>query len=172
MRQTNTQLDDCLARLVMFAYGNPSRGDDALGPELLRRLEEDPAYQANLYKSITDFQLQIEHAQDLLHRDLALFVDASMTSPPPFSFYRLSPRRDISYTSHAMSPAAVLYGFEQAYGRTPPPAFMLSIRGEDFTLGHPVSAAAGKYLDAALEFAKRLVLRPDSECWNNCAERF
>ena len=79
------------SRLIIFAYGNPSRGDDALGPEFLKRLGEESVNHKGQrrYKRITDFQLQIEHAEDLLHRDLALFIDADMAIPPPFSFYRL-----------------------------------------------------------------------------------
>lgn len=161
-------------RIVIFGYGNPSRGDDALGPELLGRLQTELANQTGIcdWKGVTDFQLQIEHAHDLLNRDLALFIDASMSSPTPFDFRRLTPRRDISYTSHAMSPAAVLYGFELAYGTAPPPSYMLSIRGEEFALGNPLSTAARAHLEGGLDFAKRLVLCPDSEHWNAWAERF
>jgi hydrogenase maturation protease len=160
-----------ITRLIIFAYGNPSRGDDALGPEFLRRLGEEPACQAGIcnYKQITDFQLQIEHAEDLLHRDLALFIDASMAGPPPFSFYRLTPARDTSYSTHAMSPAAVLHVFEQAYRRASPPAYMLTIRGVDFALGHPISARGREYLDAAVDFARRLISRPDSDFWTHWA---
>ena len=158
--------------LIIFANGNPSRGDDALGPEFLRRLGEESTCQAGLghCKRVTDFQLQIEHAEDLLHHELALFVDASMASPPPFSFYRLTPRRDTSYTSHAMSPSAVLHVFEQVYRSVSPPAFMLSIRGEDFTLGQPISVMGKNHLEAAIEFAAHLVMRPDIERWDLVAE--
>ena len=154
-------------RLIIFAYGNPSRGDDALGPEFLRRLEEESTCLKGhgRCKGVTDFQLQIENAEDLLHRDLALFIDASMASPPPFSFYRLTPQRDTSYTSHAMSPAAVLHVFEQAYRRASPPAFMLSIRGEDFALGQSISVTGKSNLDTSVGFAKRLLFRPDYKWW-------
>ena len=58
------------AGLVIFAVGNPSRGDDALGPELLARLSawlESKGKQENV-ELIEDFQLQIEHALDLQDR--------------------------------------------------------------------------------------------------------
>lgn len=174
MPPSDSRLPNNSTRTVVFAYGNPSRGDDALGPALLRRLTKDVACRSEIgsWIGVTDFQLQIEHAHDLMNRDLALFIDASISSPTPFSFFRLAPWRDISYTSHAMSAAAVLYGFEQAYGRTPPPAYMLSIRGENFALGDPMSTAARNHLAAAFEFAKRLILHPDSECWNARTESF
>ena len=64
------------ARLVIFAVGNPSRGDDALGPELLARLadwlaKQNPAVDVEL---VEDFQLQIEHALDV-HRDVGRYAD-------------------------------------------------------------------------------------------------
>jgi hypothetical protein len=66
--------------LLVLAIGNPSRGDDALGPlfasargELARR--RDRRGQVEL---LTDFQLQIEHALDLVGRARVVFVDASV----------------------------------------------------------------------------------------------
>ncbi|MDV7391306.1 hydrogenase maturation protease, partial [Arthrospira platensis SPKY1] len=97
--------------LLILAVGNPSRGDDALGPLFLERLEtlREPRGDWDGVELLTDFQLQIEHAVDLEKRELVLFVDASVSCPPPFQFTRLRPAQDVSYTSHALSPAAVLH---------------------------------------------------------------
>ncbi|MEN8803158.1 MAG: hydrogenase maturation protease, partial [Thiogranum sp.] len=95
--------------ILIFAYGNPSRGDDALGPAMYELLEEQQ--KAGLLADVellTDFQLQIEHATDLQHRKRVIFIDASMTASPPYAFDPVLPEQDISYTTHAMSPAAVL----------------------------------------------------------------
>ncbi len=51
-----------LMRLVVFGWGNEARGDDALGPLLLRRIA---AMRAPDVETIEDYQLQIEHALDL-----------------------------------------------------------------------------------------------------------
>ena len=48
--------------VVVFAVGNPSRGDDALGPLLMAGLEQQDWPGVQL---VSDFQLQIEHALDL-----------------------------------------------------------------------------------------------------------
>ncbi|MBK7846051.1 MAG: hypothetical protein IPJ73_00935 [Zoogloea sp.] len=66
--------------LVIFAVGNPSRGDDALGPLLMAELETQSLPGVTL---VTDFQLQIEHALDLDGHDLALFIDAGTGTPAP-----------------------------------------------------------------------------------------
>ena len=51
-------------RALVFAWGNPSRGDDALGPALVERLEAArPAHpEWGELALLTDFQLQPEHA--------------------------------------------------------------------------------------------------------------
>jgi hydrogenase maturation protease len=154
------------APLLIFGYGNPSRGDDALGPELLRRLEATREG-GGLHgcDTLTDFQLQVEHALDLQGRDLVLFVDASVSAPAPFAFTRLTAERDPSYTTHAISPAAVLAVFHQVCREPPPPCFLLAIRGEAFELGQPLSPTAARHLEAALRFTAELLRSPSLEGW-------
>ena len=132
-------------RLVVFAVGNPSRGDDALGPQLMAELERRNLPDVRL---VSDFQLQIEHALDLDDRDLALFIDAGTGTPAPFSFHEIRPAPDHSISSHALSPEAVLYVHGEIR-RAPPPAFVLCVRGEDFQLGEGLSPAAQSHLEAA-----------------------
>ena len=48
---------------------------------------------------VTDFQLQPEHATDLVGRDLALFVDASIRAAAPFVFSAVAPARDRTFTT-------------------------------------------------------------------------
>ncbi len=158
--------------LLILAVGNPSRGDDALGSLFLERLAELREQHSDWQdvELLTDFQLQIEHAVDLENRALALFVDASVSCPPPFQFTCLQPARDTSYTSHALSPAAVLHVYQQIHRVPPPPAFQLAIRGERFGLGESLSAAAEAHLAAALAFASRLLTMRDVESWGRFAK--
>jgi hydrogenase maturation protease len=157
--------------LLILAVGNPSRGDDALGPLFLERLAELREQRGDWddIELLADFQLQIEHAVDLEGRALALFVDAGMSGPAPFQFTRLQPARDISYTSHALSSAAVLHVYQQINHALPPPAFQLAIRGERFELGEPLSWVAEANLVAALAFTCRLLERRDAATWDQWA---
>ncbi len=166
MERSATPIEAAGPGLLILACGNPSRGDDALGPLFLERLAELAGRDVEL---LTDFQLQIEHAVDLEQRALALFVDASVSGPAPYQFTRLQPLRDSSYTSHALSPAAVLHVYQQVYHAPPPPAFQLAIRGESFTLGEPLSAAAQAHLAAALAFTERLLARREVPVWDEFA---
>ncbi len=153
--------------LLVLAVGNSARGDDALGPLFLERLAARHRLNADWppVEWLTDFQLQIEHAVDLEQRTLALFVDASVADPAPFQFIRLAPRRDSSYTNHALSPAAVLHVYQQINNAPPPPAFQLAIRGDAFELGESLSPRAEAHLAAALDFAARLLAKPDLAFW-------
>jgi hydrogenase maturation protease len=172
MEPSGTLSDERFPSLLILAVGNPSRGDDALGPLFLERLAElqEQFGDWDDIELLADFQLQIEHAVDLENRALVLFVDASVPGPPPYQFTRLQPVRDTSYTSHALSPAAVLHVYQQINHIPPPPAFQLAIRGERFGLGEPLSPAAEANLAAALAFADRLLARRDVETWERFAE--
>lgn len=152
--------------VVVFGYGNPSRGDDALGPVLMARLEAWKARHPDLeLELVDDFQLQIEHAEDLRGRALALFLDADASCPPPCRFQRLAPAQDDSYTTHELSPASVLHVFTRISEEPPPPAFVLSVRGEAFDLGEPLSPQAQAHAEVAWVFLQDLLADPRPESW-------
>lgn len=141
------------APLLVIGVGNPSRGDDALGPRFLDAFGAARAGEVSdeRIELLTDFQLQIEHALDLQGRERVVFVDASVTAAPPFTFARVFARPDEQATSHALAPSAVLATYARVVG-APPPAWILAIRGESFELGEGLSAAAEANLAAALGF--------------------
>lgn len=147
---------------LVFTWGNPSRGDDALGPAMYDLLLQENLENVDL---LTDFQLQIEHAIDLEDRDQILFVDASITASAPFELVRLQPEQDASYTTHAMSPQALLAVYRHINNCTPPHVWLLSIRGYEFGLGLPLSAAANDNLQAAFRHAKQLFDPSGTTIW-------
>jgi len=134
------------APVLVLAVGNPSRGDDALGPELAARLE---AAALPGVEVITEFQLQVENALDLVGRERVIFVDAGTNTPAPFDLRRVEPAAEFLHTSHALSPEAVLATYLRVTGTAPPEAWVLCVRGESFELGESLSAAAAVYLEAA-----------------------
>jgi hydrogenase maturation protease len=161
------------APLVVFAVGNPSRGDDAIGPLLLERLSVWLAAEglAGGCELVEDFQLQIEHSLDLLGRQLALFIDAGSGTPAPYTFQRIAQVvADLSHTTHALEPGAVLEVYARVEGKPPPPAFVLCVRGECFELGTALSPAAESHAAAAFDLLKELCRRPDAVSWAALAE--
>lgn len=107
------------APVLVFGWGNPSRGDDALGPLFVEAVE---AMALPGVECLTDFQLQVEHALDLKGRERVLFVDASATAPAPYSIDRIEPARDESFTTHAVSPPAILQVYREVEGEPLPRA--------------------------------------------------
>jgi len=138
---------------LVFGWGNPSRGDDALGPLFVERIE---ALGLAGIDCLSEYQLQIEHIFELVERERILFVDASMAVTAPFAVSPLQPAPDMAQDfSHAIDPAVLLRVYEDFFGARPPPAFLLEIRGTDFSLGAPCSAAARQHLQAALRWARK-----------------
>jgi len=142
------------APVLILTYGNPSRGDDALGTAMFdllekHKLENSQLDHVDLY---TDFQLQIEHAVDLEDRQYVLFIDAGVSCAEPFECDRLQAERDDSFTTHAMSPASVLAVYKQIHRKQPPPAYLLTIRAYEFGLGKSMSAQAEENLQKAYRY--------------------
>lgn len=151
--------------ILLFGYGNLSRGDDALGILLLEAIERSATLSLHSIDILSDFQLQIEHALDLENRDLVLFIDASVANINSFAFHELSPQKDKSYTTHAMSPDSVLAVYQDIKKQNPPPCFLLSIKGESFELGEGLSNNAQEHLKLATEFAQQLLSNATVERW-------
>lgn len=135
------------APILLLAIGNESRGDDALAPLLLRRLVA-AGLDAQV-EAMEDFQLQVEHVADLAGRKAVLFIDADASCEPPLHFSQVAAAHDSSYTSHAMTPFALLHAYRQVYASEAPPCFLLRIRGYGFELGAGLSAAAAGHLEHA-----------------------
>ena len=146
---------------IVLGWGNDARGDDALGPLLLRRIAE--AFPD--LDTVEDYQLQIEHALDLDGFDAALFVDASRGLSEPFAFREIAPSAARTPTTHALSPEAVLDVYAQVKGRAPPPAFVLALRGVQFELGEGLSEAGAEALEAATAFCAQLMTSRSLEHW-------
>ncbi|MCM2287764.1 MAG: hydrogenase maturation protease [Sulfuritalea sp.] len=143
------------APTLIFGWGNPSRGDDALGPLFVEHFIALAARHPEWgeVECLTDFQLQVEHALDLQGRQRVLFVDASVDAPAPCALTRIEAARDASFTTHAMSPQAVLKVYADIDEGEAPPCWLLAIRGERFELGEELSATARQSLQAALQLA-------------------
>jgi hydrogenase maturation protease len=141
------------APVLILTWGNPSRGDDALGPALYDMLEEQQRKTGELaeVEVLTDFQLQIEHAVDLEQRQYILFVDAGVSCAEPFEIQKLRAERDDSFTTHAMSPASVLAVYKQVNRCEPPPAYLLTIRAYEFGLGLEMTEQARSNLEQAYQ---------------------
>jgi len=139
--------------VLVIAVGNPSRGDDALGFLLADRLEAWLAQEGLAgIEVLCDIQLNIEHALDLEGRRRVLFVDADVGGDLPVSCRPVLPRRDASYSSHSVSPQAVVQICRDLRLPEPPVVELLAVRGTAFELGAGLSPAAARNLAEAWTF--------------------
>jgi hydrogenase maturation protease len=152
--------------VLVIAVGNPSRGDDAIGPRLAARLE---AAALPGVEVLCDFQLQVEHALDLEGRDRVVFVDAGTGTPAPCEWRRVVAGEDWRHTSHALSPEAVLATWARLRADPPPPCWVLCVRGERFELGEGLSEPAERNLEAAWPALLTWLSRPDTAAPLRCA---
>lgn len=144
-------------KLLIFGYGNPGRGDDALGSLLAQHIELLKAQrQWHHVDVLTAYQLQIENAMDIAEYRMTLFIDAHSTCSNPYHFSRCQPESDHSYTTHTLTPDALLSVYCRAYKKDPPPCYLLSIHGESFELGQSLSKIASKNLNRAITFVEQL----------------
>ena len=138
-----------VAPILVFGIGNPSRGDDAMGPLLIERLaEEQVAGRLKGVDLLTDFQLQPEHALDLHGRARVVFVDAAIGGPEPFGWMAIAPDTGIAHSTHSTSPAELLAIYRRLYGSAPC-CELVAIRGYDFELGSGLTARAESNLATA-----------------------
>ena len=141
------------ARVAVIGYGNPGRGDDAAGPLLAEKAEE---WNVPDVRVISDYQLNVEHAADLAESELALFVDAALDAVDPWELRAVEPMNRNDFTTHAMLPETVMETCRKVYG-SPPPAFVLAVRGENFELGAEPSAAFRQRISSAASLLEKIL---------------
>ena len=120
-------------RSLLIGYGNPWRGDDGLGPELVRRFWDQEHLELQ--------ELSLDLIEDLASWDAVVFVDAALDGPA----FELRELGDGGTThspfTHHISPEELCQLTEALYGRRPR-SFLLSIRGYEFDFGEGLSPRA------------------------------
>jgi hydrogenase maturation protease len=140
--------------LLIYGYGNPGRQDDGIGVLLVEQIETwAKAEGISGLAFDTNYQLNAEDALAVAQARAVVFVDASREEPAPFAFRELKPQKEISFSTHAMSPESVLALAAELYEAWPP-AWLLAIRGYEWEPNEPPAAAARANLAAAREFLR------------------
>lgn len=155
--------------VLLFAYGNESRGDDALAPLLLESIREQGVTQVagHPVKFLTDFQMHIEHVMDLQDCERVLLIDAHKSLDRAFNFYPVSPCAESLYTTHGMSPGNLLHTYQQVFQKKSPVTFMLAIQGVSFELGETLSEQAQLNLQRVTKFIIPVLQQNDLSLWSS-----
>lgn len=137
-----------LPSTLIFGIGNVARQDDGLGWAFIDRLKAIRYYKKlEMHKF---YQLNIEDAELISHKERVLFVDAYKGNDVEhFKIYRVEAAQMPSFTSHAMSAESVMAMCETLYQKFPE-CYYLAIRGYEWELQEGLSARARSNLDAAM----------------------
>jgi hydrogenase maturation protease len=150
------------SKVLVYGYGNPARGDDGLGPALAAALED-----LNLPGTTVEsnYQLVIEDAVALSEHDAAIFVDADLSGPEPFRFDRVQPQRQLSFSTHSVTPGMLLTLAADLFAKKVP-GYVLGIRGYEFDFFlESLSHRAEKNLERALDFLRHALVERKFEAY-------
>jgi hydrogenase maturation protease len=135
---------------LIIGYGNPLRGDDGLGwqvvGELAKRVDA-------LISVVAVHQLTPELAEPISDAELVIFVDASCDGEP--GSWRCQSIRQGSETSqvyaHYFTPASLL-GYANAIFNANPTAFLISAAAGSFDYGEVLSPSVAAVVPQMVRF--------------------
>ena len=141
---------------LIIGYGNPTRGDDAIGCYAARQLEQhfwnDPEVEVMAAQQLTP-----EMVDDILRRDFVLFLDASFGDKPgTIMRVTVSPEPGPGGFSHHVTPSSLLTAAEQLYGDAPF-AMSITMAGWSFDLGQKMSDIATRRMPELIRLAQEAV---------------
>ena len=139
--------------LLVLAIGNPSRGDDAVGPLLGERLttwlsQQSPEL-ASQVDVIVEQQLMVEHLLDMQGRQHILFIDAAASGVKGHHLAPVTLLPAPQLPGHACQPGELLGLFLSTLNADPPSATLMAVEGHQFELGQPLSEFTKNHAEAA-----------------------
>lgn len=140
----------------IIGFGNRHRRDDGIGPHVadhLKRLFGD----AKGINMVSLHQLGPELAEDLGAATGVIFIDAAHGPlPGGCSWSELRPVSDMHRIVHSLTANALLGLTQLIYNRCPP-AWMVSVQGNDFSFGEGLSRAAADSANLATGEIARVI---------------
>ena len=132
----------------IFGIGNSSRQDDGLGWAFLDEIQRKGIFKGELHYC---YQLNIEDAELVADAEKVIFADAYASDlSEGYKIEECKTNGEISYTTHALSPEAILALCENVYGKKPE-AYVLKIKGFEWELSEGLTESAKQNLSGALE---------------------
>ena len=139
---------------LVVGYGNPNKGDDAIGQKIVAQLQElkPPNLEAYSVKYLTP-----ELSSKLARADVAIFVDACRFNNTDTVQVKPLNARGTETTGtalpgfgHSCSPCSLLALTQSVYGHFPK-AWLIEVPAQDFAIGHSLSDLAEKGVTQALQ---------------------
>lgn len=139
---------------IVIGYGNPHKGDDAIGQRVVTQLQELKPPNLEAY-SVN--QLTPELSGKLARANVAIFVDAcklkntnTVQVRPLDTCGTETTGSALPGFGHSCSPCSLLALTQSVYGHFPK-AWWVEVPADDFTIGQPLSDLAEQGVDQALQ---------------------
>ena len=147
-----------MKKILLHAYGNPGRRDDGVGNECISIIERW-IQEKDLTHITTDssYQLNIEDASIMAEYDVVIFIDASKGDIESYSFEPVAPQTSQSFSTHSVSPSALLALCGELFNYTPL-VYLLQIKGYEWEFGEGLSQKAVENLHNAIKFLQSTVI--------------
>jgi len=144
-------------KALVIGYGNPLRGDDAIGQAVAELLAGTAAIDGA--EVIACHQLLPELAERIAGVTLAVFVDAEAgREPGRVVVARVQAAAHLAADLiHHVDPAALLFLASRLYGHAPP-AHLVTVGAAAFELGAPLSQTVAAALPQIVATVRQLVL--------------
>jgi hydrogenase maturation protease len=143
-----------MSNILVIGYGNPLRGDDAVGQVVARALSD---WHLPNVKVLTLHQLSPELAEDLAKNDSVYFIDACMdkTLKHP-RVTEIQSKHSKVNVSHFSLPQDLLALTKQLYDAEPR-AYLIELPAESFELSEGLSGKAQKGVREVLEYLRQVL---------------
>ena len=143
---------DSVNKTLIYAIGNPARGDDGFGPAVLKALKKENLsaidYQIN-------YQLNIEDAELFSHYQMVIIIDASL-NPGGLKLSKLQAENTDPHSTHALTPSQVL-ALSQSLFQFNNSCWLLTTTGTQWDLGNKLSENVRMDIDPACKLITELV---------------
>ena len=134
---------------LLIGIGNSGRQDDGLGWAFLDALKETGQFPGQINYC---YQLQVEDADLISQASQVIFIDAFKGKlKNGFQWHVCRASGDFAFTTHALSPEAILFLCQDLYQKDPP-TYVLQIEGENWELKTGLTPKARENLKVALNF--------------------
>jgi hydrogenase maturation protease len=145
--------------VIVIGYGNPQRGDDAIGQAVVAQVQ---ALHLREIEACAVTRLTPELSSKLAAADCAIFVDACKLASTnvrvkPITACGSEPSGSaVPASGHSCDPCSLLALASSAYGHCPQ-AWWVEVPASDFTVGHALSAVAEQGVTQAVRKIEKLI---------------
>lgn len=151
-------------KILVYGFGNPGRQDDCLANSLVEKAQKWAKH--NEIENVefdSNYQLNIEDAEQISHYDKVIFADASQEPIDDFYLSKVQPSdAKVEFSMHAVSPSYVVDLCNKMYGKTPE-TYLLHIKGYEWEFMSPMTIKAINNLEVALDFLKYKIITLSKE---------